>query len=43
MPPESYTTVPISDCLATKLTQIMLQYDCSIYAEAIKYQSITSG
>jgi len=37
MPPEGYTTITISDSLATKLTRIMAQHDCSSYAEAIKY------
>jgi len=37
MPPEDYTTITISDSLATKLTRIMTQHDCSSYAEAIKY------
>jgi len=37
MPPEGYTTVTISDSLATKLTRIMAQHDCSSYAETIEY------
>ena len=37
MPPEGYTTITISDSLATKLTRIMAQHECSRYAEAIKY------
>ena len=37
MPPDGYTTVTISDELAAKLTQIMVRYDRSSYAEAIKY------
>ena len=37
MPPEGYTTVTISDSLATKLTRIMADHDCSSYAEAIEY------
>jgi len=37
MPPEGYTTITISDSLATKLTRIMARHECSSYAEAIKY------
>ena len=37
MPPDGYTTVTISDNLATKLTRIMGRHDRSSYAEAIKY------
>jgi len=37
MPPDGYTTVTISDTLATKLTRIMSNHDCSSYAEAIEY------
>ncbi|GAB7011193.1 hypothetical protein JCM31271_31360 [Halorubrum trueperi] len=37
MPPDGYTTVTISDTLATKLTRIMSDHDCSSYAEAIEY------
>ena len=37
MPPDGYTTVTISDSLATKLTRIMARHDRSSYAEAIKY------
>jgi hypothetical protein len=37
MPPEGYTTITVSDSLATKLTRIMVRHDCSSYAEAITY------
>lgn len=37
MPPDGYTTVTISDSLATKLTRIMASHDRSSYAEAIEY------
>ena len=37
MPPEGYTTVTISDSLATKFTRIVADHDCSSYAEAIEY------
>jgi hypothetical protein len=37
MPPDGYTTVTISDSLATKLTRIMANHDRSSYAEAIEY------
>jgi hypothetical protein len=42
MPPEGYTTVTISDELATKLTRIMADYNCSSYAEAIEYAADTT-
>ena len=42
MPPDGYTTVTISDELAAKLTRIMVRYDRSSYAEAIKYATDTS-
>ena len=37
MPPDGYTTVTISDSLATKLTRIMASHDRFSYAEAIEY------
>jgi hypothetical protein len=42
MPPDGYTTVTISDSLATKLTRIMVRHDHSSYAEAIKYAADTT-
>jgi len=42
MPPDGYTTVTISDSLATKLTRIMARHDRSSYAEAIKYAADTT-
>ena len=42
MPPEGYTTVTISDKLATKLTRIMAEYECASYAEAIEYAADTT-
>ena len=42
MPPDGYTTVTISDSLATKLTRIMGRHDRSSYAEAIKYATDTT-
>jgi uncharacterized protein with PIN domain len=42
MPPDGYTTVTISDSLATKLTRIMVHHDRSSYAEAIKYATDTT-
>ena len=42
MPPGGYTTVTISDELAAKLTRIMVRYDRSSYAEAIKYAADTT-
>ena len=42
MPPDGYTTVTISDSLATKLTRIMSHHDCSSYAEAIEYAADTT-
>jgi hypothetical protein len=42
MPPDGYTTVTISDSLATKLTRIMVRHDRSSYAEAIEYATDTT-
>jgi len=42
MPPDGYTTVTISDGVATKLTQIMASHDRSSYAEAIEYAADTT-
>jgi hypothetical protein len=42
MPPDGYSTVTISDSLATKLTRIMTRHDRSSYAEAIKYAADTT-
>jgi len=42
MPPDGYTTVTISDDLATKLAQIMARHDRSSYAEAIMYAADTT-
>ena len=42
MPPDGYTTVTISDGVATKLTQIMASHDRSSYAEAIEYATDTT-
>jgi|AntDeeMetagen681_2_1112603.scaffolds.fasta_scaffold28737_2 hypothetical protein len=42
MPPDGYTTVTISDSLATKLTRIMASHDRSSYAEAVKYAADTT-
>lgn len=42
MPPDGYTTVTISDSVATKLTQIMASHDHSSYAEAIEYAADTT-
>jgi hypothetical protein len=42
MPPDGYTTVTISDRLATKLTQIMVRHDHSSDAEAITYAADTT-
>lgn len=42
MPPDGYTTVTISDSLATKLTRIMARHDRSRYAEAIEYAADTT-
>jgi hypothetical protein len=42
MPPDGYTTVTISDSVATKLTQIMASHDRSSYAEAIEYAADTT-
>ena len=42
MPPDGYSTVTISDNLATKLTRIMTRHDRSSYAEAIKYAADTT-
>lgn len=42
MPPDGYTTVTISDSLATKLTRIMVRHDRSSYAEAIRYAADTT-
>ncbi|GAA0472566.1 hypothetical protein MUK72_17470 (plasmid) [Halococcus dombrowskii] len=42
MPPDGYTTVTISDSLATKLARIMADHDRSSYAEAIKYAADTT-
>lgn len=42
MPPEGYTTITVSDSLATKLTRIMIRHDCSSYAEAITYAADTT-
>lgn len=42
MPPDGYTTVTISDSLATKLTRIMARHDRSSYAEAIEYAADTT-
>ncbi|PSQ15537.1 hypothetical protein BRD00_13810 [Halobacteriales archaeon QS_8_69_26] len=36
MPPDSYTTVTISDNVAMKRARSMSQHDCSSYAEAIE-------
>jgi hypothetical protein len=41
MPPDGFTTVTISDSLATKLTQIMVRHDRSSDAEAITYAADT--
>ncbi len=37
MPPEAYTPVTISDSLATTLTRIMADHECSSDAAAIEY------
>ena len=37
MPPDGYTTVTISDEVATKLTRIVSDHDCAGYAEATEY------
>ena len=42
MPPDGYTTVTISDSLATRLTRIMVRHDRSSHAEAIKYATDTT-
>ena len=42
MPPDGYTTVTISDSVATKLMRIMASHDCSSYAEAIEYAADTT-
>ncbi|GAA0477720.1 MULTISPECIES: hypothetical protein [Halococcus] len=42
MPPDGYTTVTISDSVATKLTRIMADHDHASYAEAIEYAADTT-
>lgn len=42
MPPEGYTTVTISNNVATKLARIMTHHDCASYAEAIGYAADTT-
>ena len=42
MPPDGYTTVTISDSVATKLTRIMANHDRASYAEAIEYAADTT-
>jgi len=42
MPPDGYTTVTISDEVAEKLTQIMVERGCQSYGEAIKYAADTT-
>jgi hypothetical protein len=42
MPPDGYTTVTISDSVATKLTRIMMHHDRSSDAEAITYAADTT-
>ena len=42
MAPNGYTTVTISDSLATKLARIVDRHDRSSYAEAIKYAADTT-
>jgi hypothetical protein len=39
--PDGYTTVTISDSVATKLTRIMMRHDRPRYAEAIEYAAET--
>lgn len=41
MPPDGYTTVTISDSVATKLTRIMVSHDRSSDAEAVEYAAAT--
>lgn len=42
MPPDGYTTVTISDSLATKLIRIMERYDRFSVAGAIEYAADTT-
>jgi hypothetical protein len=42
MPPDGYTTVTISDSLATKLTRIMVRHDRFSVAGAIRYAADTT-
>jgi len=42
MPPDGYTTVTISDEVAEKLTQIMVERGCQSDGEAIEYAAETT-
>ena len=42
MPPDGYTAVTISDEIADKLTQIMVEHGCQSYGEAIEYAANTT-
>jgi coenzyme F420-reducing hydrogenase beta subunit len=42
MPPDGYTTVTISDEVAEKLAQIMVEHGFQSYGEAIDYAADTT-
>ena len=42
MPPDGYTAVTISDEVAEKLAQIMVEHGCQSYGEAVDYAADTT-